>query len=86
MNAYGIKIMTIKQPMIKVESDRGRVYMDKDTKQFKQSKNYIYLVPQLVSSVGLTNAQKRDREIMRELTPVVKLSPKQHILNNANLI
>lgn len=32
MNAYGIKIMTIKQPMIKVESDRGRVYMDKDTK------------------------------------------------------
>lgn len=60
--------------------------IDKDTKKIKQIKHFVYLVPELVSPTGMTDAQRADYRTMKALDPFTKLAPTERVRQTAGAI
>ena len=63
----------MKQPLIKVISQVKKEIAK--SQQMNVEKQYIYLVPELVSLTGMKDEQRANFESMRALAPFTKLNP-----------
>ena len=76
---YGVNIKDGNQPMLKVLADR------KFNKK-KAVKEYIYLVPELVSLTGLTDEQRKDFRIMKSLGEFTKMTANRRMEETGYMI
>lgn len=74
---YNVIIQDTRQPLLKVVGKTMK-RLDKN-KEFKEETEYIYLIPELVSLTGLTDAQHSSKDTLRDIAPFTKLTPKQRI-------
>ena len=82
--AYGAEILDMKQPLIKVQSKIKR-FIGKDQK-INEDREYIYLVPELVSMTGMRDDQRANHESMKALAPFTKLSPDDRFNESLKII
>ena len=76
---YGVKIRDVNQPMLKVLADRK-------FNRNKAVKEYIYLVPELVSLTGLTDEQRKDFRIMKSLGEFTKMNANKRMEETSYMI
>ena len=84
-DAYGLSIKNNKQPLLLAIKNIEKV-LDKETKQYKEVKHYVYLVPEFVSPTGMTDEQRADFQTMKALDPFTKLSPDERVLQCEDII
>lgn len=78
-----MKIFDMKQPLIKTISRYDRKIVDK---KMVETPIYIYLIPELISFTGMSDAHRADHTAMKEIAPFTKLQPKQRAEFNQGLI
>ncbi len=75
---YGINIRNTKQPLLlAIKSIKKQ--LDKGGKKTIEKKQYVYLVPELVSATGMTDDQRSNHTTMKALAPFTKLSPTERV-------
>ncbi len=77
---YSVKIRNPNQPLIKVSQVKKLRFLKEGYKEF------IYLVPELVSLTGLTDQQKADFRLMKSLAEFTKLSAQERMKETQKML
>ena len=78
---YGYVIKNDKQPMVRVICKAPKFSTLKDRKD-----QIIYLVPEMLTLTGLSDAQKNDHRIMTSLNPFTKMTPQRRMQDSSKII
>lgn len=78
---YGYAIKNDKQPMVRVICKAPKFSTLKDRKD-----QIIYLVPEMLTLTGLSDAQKNDHRIMTSLNPFTKMTPQRRMQDSSKII
>ena len=65
-----------KQPLLKVVGRYNQIHKEGKIERVPE---YIYLIPEFVSTTGLTDSQKERYETMQIIAPYTKLTPQQRM-------
>jgi aubergine-like protein len=79
---YGYKVKNEKQPLVKALGKKIK-YSNKLT---PEKAEFIYLIPEMLTLTGLSEAQRSNFKIMKSLDPYTKLSPQQRMIETAKII
>lgn len=60
--------------------------MPNNNKNAPERPEFIYLVPEMLTLTGLTDAQRSNYQVMKSLDPFTKLTPQQRMRESGNLI
>lgn len=77
---YGVEIKNQNQPLIKVSQMKKNHTMKEGFKEF------IYLVPELVSLTGLTDQQRGDFKLMQNLAQFTKLTAAERMKQTKKML
>jgi aubergine-like protein len=80
---YGIKTLNKKQPLIHTIRRIEKVI---ENGKIVEKPIYVYLIPELVSLTGMSDADRSNHNAMKEIAPYTKLEPKQRADENAVFI
>lgn len=80
---YGYQIKNEKQPLVKVPSKKIKM---PNSKSAPERPEFIYLVPEMLTLTGLTDAQRSNYQVMKSLDPFTKLTPQQRMRESGSLI
>ena len=83
LNRYGYKIENEKQPLVRV---KVRERKGEKTESGKEEERFIYLVPEMLVLTGMTENQKQDRKIMKQLDCHTKLRPQERMEESQEII
>jgi len=72
--SYNVTISNNKQPLLLAIKSIKKV-LEKGGKKMIEVPEYVYLIPELVSSTGMTDDQRADHSTMKALAPFTKLEP-----------
>jgi aubergine-like protein len=78
---YGYVIKNDKQPLVRVICKAPKFSTLKDPKD-----QTIYLVPEMLTLTGLSDAQKSDFRIMKSLDPFTKMTPQRRMQDSSKII
>jgi aubergine-like protein len=80
---YGYAVKNDKQPLVKVAAKKMKFANNTPT---PEKPEFIYLIPEMLTLTGLSDAQRSNFRIMKSLDPFTKLSPQQRMKDSANLL
>ena len=80
---YGYQIKNDKQPLVKVPSKKIKFASGTPPPERQE---FIFLVPEMLTLTGLTDAQRSNYQVMKSLDPFTKLTPQQRMLESGSLI
>lgn len=78
---YGYAIKNDKQPLVRVISKVPKYSTLKD-----RTDQTIYLIPEMLTLTGLSDAQKSDFKIMKSLDPFTKMTPQRRMQDSCKII
>lgn len=71
--AYSITVKAGNQPLLRAKGKEEKK-MGKGSR-FSQATSYVYLIPELVSLTGMSDEQRGNNTVMREVANYTKMSP-----------
>lgn len=80
---YGYQIKNDKQPMVKVLAKKMK---HSTLPEGRVQPEFIYIVPEMLTLTGLSDAQRSNFKIMKSLDPYTKLTPQQRMEDTRKMI
>ena len=80
---YGYQIKNDKQPMVKVLAKKMK---HSTLPEGKIQPEFIFIVPEMLTLTGLSDAQRSNFKIMKSLDPYTKLTPQQRMEDTKKMI
>jgi aubergine-like protein len=79
---YGYKVKNEGQPLVKVLAKKVKF----SNKLEAEKVEFIYIIPEMLTLTGLSDAQRSNFKIMKSLDPYTKLSPQRRMAETAKMI